>query len=848
MLSILYGIAKPFIRLPNLSFLQPSSVIVSQNSFEIRWLQSEYYDAGRPDLALRAIPATVTLYVSEPKEEDDCLSPPFRPMCESYMGYRNGTMAISATVYGGGNLPKMLRSGPMNLFYTEGESWTIDASCVPDISQGCTSTRTRFSAVTILQELQWFYQNSVTVSGDYTSFELYRVVIGGEWEQYVPGLPVIPCAECIDVEDPEAPIKFVECSNGKCQPVTIGYNEYGIYIPDPGCDMVPELPSIPELCPPGSQFIAFNLPCEFDTCPPGYRLESGLCVRDSDLPLCPPGYVREGDDCIPFDDDPTPPPPYPDNDIPAPPGYDPYPPGVIPYPCPSGTYWDGTQCRARGIPCPPGTTWNGTGCAPFSCPPGYIYVYGRCENDVLCPDGRLLLNGECVDKQCGPCEDLVAGKCKQKYCPGATVLNPSDCSCECPPCPDECTVSNDVYCTCDCDPSPFPGCPPDKCFDGRFCVECDGVCPPNSIPVDGECIPLCGECEVLNEDFECEQPPCPIGYFYCGDCTCCPESICPPGFHPCGDLCCPPEPNPEFPCPPDTRYVDGRCIQTPCTPGPGEYYDSILNECVCLPCKYGLASTPTCGCEGSPCPPGVGYDASIGRCECPPGQEFNGQGCAPPPGDPRELPDPTDVCTTWTHKYVYADPQGCVTREGVIAVTNDNIDAGRGAEYAGFWCGWNHYYGFYDTQGRLWNCTPYCAFAGGFKFKSRWCRNGNPCTYGCRMLKLVFVEPFIYSFDWENYRLGTRRFINLLFPQLIREFSIPAVSCASWDIVEKNFGLLGKRIYYSDIFGEEYLGTVSNIPFFPSQYLLLESSFCAGCTNPCSSDSDQNGWTYFVQF
>lgn len=852
MLSILYGIAPYFVRLPNLSYLQPSSVIVTQNSFELRWLPSEYIAADRPDLAVRAIPATVTLYVSEPKDDDDCLSPPFRQLCETYTGYRNGTVVISATVYGSKTLPKMLRSGPMNLYYAEGEAWVIEATCVPDIPQGCSKTKIRFSTITILQELQWFYQNAVEIRGRIQDFELYRVAITGEWEEEIPGLPPIPCAECQEFEDITEPIKFVQCDEGECRPVTIGYNEYAEYIFDEGCDGIPVSPPIKLPCPPGTLFTDLGIPCQPLPCPPGYALFAGLCVRRFPIPPCPPGYVREAGVCIPFIDNPVEPPLYPDPDLPAPPGYDPYPPNVRPYPCPLPYYWDGSQCRLRD-PCPNGGTWDGTQCRTNLCPPGQIFINGRCSDDFRCPNGTKLVRGVCEPSSCGPCQytSFVDGSCIDRECPGDKRLNPQTCECYCPQCPPGCTQLNDLYCTCDCPPEPFPGCPPNKCFDGRFCIKCNNPCKPNEMWDGNICTPICGDCEELNEEYECELPECPTGYSYCGDCTCCRVDVCPTGYKPCGPWCCPPQPDPTFPCPPGTILDgSGRCVSPPCQPGPGEYYDSILNDCVCLPCKYGLTSTPTCGCEGSPCPPGVAYDADIGRCECPPGQVFNGSSCSDPPGSGRELPKDDVVCTTWVHKFVYADPSNCSTKQGILAVTNDRIDATNGVDYRGFWCGWNHFGGFNDTQGRFWSCNPYCAFAGGFKFKERWCKNGNPCVYGCRKLKLVFIEPFPYSFDWEGYRFGRRTLVNMLFPDVIREFSIPTSSCTQWSIEEQDFGILGSRIYYVDPYGKEYLGTAFKSPLFNSRpaYHIIDSSFCPGCTTPCGSDSKENGWFLQVSY
>lgn len=106
--------------------------------------------------------------------------------------------------------------------------------------------------------------------------------------------------------------------------------------------------------------------------------------------------------------------------------------------CPSGTSWDGAECRGKEPPaCPAGQVADSDGvCHPGNCPVGWTVQNGMCvQNPPTCPTGQTEVNGVCVDS-CPDGQTKVNGTCQQiasNDCNGGTVSGSgSTAICTCP--------------------------------------------------------------------------------------------------------------------------------------------------------------------------------------------------------------------------------------------------------------------------------------------------------------------------------------------------------------------------------------------------------------------------------
>lgn len=234
----------------------------------------------------------------------------------------------------------------------------------------------------------------------------------------------------------------------------------------------------------------------------------------------------------------------------------------------------------RGVCCEPGQIGCGGSCLPACEAPHFFY-----ESECLC-------------------------SCLPTVCPPGKPLNPDNCRCECPPCPDYRMGQDPETCACTC-PAGTTDCNgycADLASDPLFCGSC------NSEPCDAFSELCCdGACTNICTDANCGG---------CGHAIQPGEKCCPPDCTPrrlgtnsdcsdCNDLC-----------PPGRACIDGRCG---CPP------ESSRDCCLNPPCANPCCPTDRACCFGVCCP--SGHLCCDGACVDPNSDDAHCGSCNPCPAD-----------------------------------------------------------------------------------------------------------------------------------------------------------------------------------------------------------------------
>lgn len=225
------------------------------------------------------------------------------------------------------------------------------------------------------------------------------------------------------------------------------------------------------------------------------------------------------------------------------------------------------------------------------CPECFTCVAGACE-PIVCPDGRI-----CVDEEC-----VRACDCLNPNCPAGHVCIPDyKGDCYCSPCVGTCTTNNDCGegCQCtggQCVPKPCIG----PCIDASDCgVGCgclNGQCVDCTTLTCAQCATVLG-CDCIGGncvDSPCDSP-CADGDDCANGCGCQANNCVA-----CESVTCVTNAN----CPDGCFCDDGVCAENPCQ----EVYCSSPNDC-----------GQGCGCLDGKCVPCSSIDCPSQVCDAIPG-------------------------------------------------------------------------------------------------------------------------------------------------------------------------------------------------------------------------------------